>query len=92
MRSGKAQGAEPQNGGGMTTRSRENGYERQCNMLHGGATWRCGGMRRDVLRRDSFIGDRTETVACGLGIAHDSYELMSVGVIDAFRLAYNTTV
>ena len=38
---GKAQGAEPQNGGGMTTRSRENGYERQCNMLHGGATWRC---------------------------------------------------
>ena len=41
MRSGKAQGAEPQNGGGMTTRSRENGYERQCNMLHGGATWRC---------------------------------------------------
>ena len=38
VRSGKAQGAEPQNGGGMTTRSRGNGYERQCNMLHGGAT------------------------------------------------------
>ena len=66
MRSGKAQGAEPQNGGGMTTRSRENGYERQCNMLlamlHGGVV-ACGATTR--LRRDSH---RRQS-ACGLGIA-----------------------
>ena len=64
VRSGKAQGAEPQNGGGMTTRSRENGYERQCNMLHGGVV-ACGA----TYYVEIVIGDRTETVACGLGIA-----------------------
>ena len=37
----ESSGAEPQNGGGMTTRSRENGYERQCNILHGGVV-ACG--------------------------------------------------
>ena len=62
VRSGKAQGAEPQNGGGMTTRSRENGYERQCNMLHGGVV-ACGATYYvEIVIGDSCVRSGNSTV------------------------------